>query len=120
MASRREKLIEGARPYVEEGEQVRYVASGQTGAPQGLLGAAAIVTGQAKQRRVVVTEANIYVLAGDFWGTSKSKGLIAKHPIGSIPIALRGRALTVGDERIWVHPFAEGDAREIASLSAGR
>jgi hypothetical protein len=44
MASRREKLIQGARPY------------------------------------------------GDFWGTAKSKGLIAKHPIGSIPITLRGRA----------------------------
>jgi hypothetical protein len=72
MASRREKLIEGARPY------------------------------------------------GDFWGTATSKGLIAKHPIGSIPITLRGRALMVGDERIRVHPFAEGDAREVASLSAAR
>ncbi len=118
MASRREKLIEGARPYIEEGEEVRYVTSGQTGAPQGPLGAAAIVVGKAKQRRVVVTDASIYVLEGDFWGTTKSKGLIAKHAIGSIPIAFRGRALVVGEERIWLHPFAEGDAREIASLSA--
>ena len=74
---------------------------------------------RAKQRRIVVTEANIYVLEGDFWGTTKSKGLIAKHAIGSVPIAFRGRALIVGEERIWLHPFAEGDAEEIASLSAG-
>lgn len=119
MASRREKLIEGASPYIEEGEEVRYVTSGQTGAPQGPLGAAAIVAGKAKQRRIVVTEANIYVLEGDVWGTTKSKGLIAKHVIGSIPIAFRGRALMVGEERIWLHPFAEGDAEQIASLSAG-
>ena len=90
----------------------------QTGAPQGLLGAAAIVAGKAKQRRIVATDANIYVLEGDFWGTTKSKGLIAKHAIGSIRIAFRGRALMVGEER-WLHPFAEGDAEEIASLSAG-
>jgi hypothetical protein len=56
---------------------------------------------------------------GDFWGTTKSKGLIAKHAIGSIPIAFRGRALMVGEERIWLHPFTEGDAEEIASLWAG-
>ena len=98
---------------------LRYVTSGQTGAPQGPLGAAAIVAGKAKQRRIVVTESNVYVLEGDFWGTTKSKGLIAKHAIGSIPIAFRGRALMVGEERIWLHPFAEGDAEEIASLSAG-
>ncbi len=98
---------------------LRYVTSGQTGAPQGPLGAAAIVAGKAKQRRIVATDANIYVLEGDFWGTTKSKGLIAKHAIGSIPIAFRGRALMVGEERIWLHPFAEGDAEEIASLSAG-
>ena len=61
----------------------------------------------------------IDVLEGDFWGTTKSKGLIAKHAIGSIPIAFRGRALMVDEERIWLHPFAEGDAEEIASLSAG-
>jgi hypothetical protein len=71
------------------------------------------------ERRIVVTDANIYVLEGDFWGTTKSKGLIAKHAIGSIPIGFRGRALMVGEERIWLHPFAEGDAEEIASLSAG-
>ena len=119
MASRREKLIQGAFPYIGEGEEVRYVTSGQTGAPQGPLGAAAIVAGKAKQRRIVVTESNVYVLEGDYWGTSKRKGEIARHAIGSIPIAFRGRALTVGEERIWLHPFAEGDAEEIASLSAG-
>jgi hypothetical protein len=59
-----------------------------------------------------------YVLAGDFWGTAKSKGLVARDAIGSIPIAFRGRALVIGDERIWVHPFAEGDAREIAAPAA--
>ena len=88
-----------------------------TGAPPGPLGAAAIVAGKAKQRRIV-TDANVYVLEGDFWGTTKSKGLIAKHAIGSIPIAFRGRAQMVGEERIWLHPFAEGDAEGIASLSA--
>ena len=80
MASRREKLIENARPYLDEGEEVRYIVSGQTGAPQGPLGSIAIVIGKAKQRRVVATDSHLYVLEGDFWGTAKSKGLVAKFP----------------------------------------
>ena len=115
--SRREKLIESARPYVDEGEQIRYVVSGQTGAPQGPLGSIAIVAGKAKQRRVVATESKVYVLEGDFWGTAKSKGLVAKHPIGAVPIERGGRSLRIGDERIFIHPFAEGDADRIAALA---
>jgi hypothetical protein len=53
----------------------------------------------------------IYVLEGDFWGKTKSKGLIAKHAIGSIPIAFRGRALMVGKERIWLHPSRRATPR---------
>ena len=33
--SRREKLIESARQYIDGDDEVRYVVSGQTGAPQG-------------------------------------------------------------------------------------
>jgi hypothetical protein len=116
--SRREKLIDSARPYLEADEEVRYVVGGQTGAPQGLLGAMAIVAGKAKQRRVVVTDSSIYVLEGDFWGTSRSKSLVARHEIGSVPVAYHGRALTIGDERMWVHPFAQGDAEQIGSLTS--
>lgn len=119
MASRREKLIEGAKPYLDEGEEIRYVVSGQTGAPQGPIGALAIVVGRAKQRRVVVTDKHLYLLAGDFWGTTKSKGLVSKHPLGSIPTEYSGRRLLVGDQRIWIHPFAQGDAEEIGKLGAG-
>jgi hypothetical protein len=115
--SRREKLIESATPYVEEGEEIRYVVSGQTGAPQGPLGAVAIAAGKAKQRRVVATDESIYVLEGDFWGTTRSKGLVARHPIGSVDVERGGRSLRIGDERIWIHPFAEGDADEIAELA---
>ena len=117
MASRREKLIEAAQPYLDQGEEVRHIVSGQTGAPHGPAGALAIMVGKAKQRRVVATDSHIYILEGDFWGTAKTKGLISKHPIGSIPISYLHRALRVGDERIWVHPFAQGDAEELASLS---
>jgi hypothetical protein len=46
------------------------------------LGAAAIIAGKAKQRRIVITEANIYVLEGDFRGTTKSKGEIASLSAG--------------------------------------
>jgi len=115
--SRREKLVEGAAPYVEDGERIRYVVSGQTGAPQGPLGAVAIAAGKAKQRRVVATDRRIYVLEGDFWGTTKSKGLVARHEIGDVAIERGGRSLRIGDERIWIHPFAEGDADEIAALA---
>jgi hypothetical protein len=65
----------------------------------------------------VATDDSIYVLEGDFWGTTKSKGLVARHRIGSVPIERGGRSLQVGDERIWLHPFAEGDADEISALA---
>ena len=116
--SRREKLIESAQPYVDEGEQIRHIVSGQTGAPQGPLGSIAIVAGKAKQRRVVATDQSIYVLEGDFWGTSKSKGLVAKHRLGEVEVQRGARSLTVGGERIFIHPFAEGDADEIAATAA--
>ena len=79
-------------------------------------GAIAIAAGKGKQRRVVATDQSIYVLEGDFWGTTKSKGLVARHPIGSVAVERGGRSLRIGDERIWIHPFAEGDANEIAAL----
>ena len=116
--SRRERLIEAVAPYIDRGEQIRYVVSGQTGAPQGPLGSIAIVAGKAKQRRVVATDDHIYVLEGDFWGTAKSKGLVAKHRVGEVDVERSGRSLRVGDERIFVHPFAEGDADEIAATAA--
>ena len=56
------------------------------------------------------------MLEGDFWGTTKSKGLVARHPIGSVAVERGARSLRIGDERIWIHPFAEGDANEIAAL----
>lgn len=116
--SRREKLIAAATPYVDEGEQIRFVVSGQTGAPQGPLGAIAIVAGKARQRRVVATDRAIYVLEGDFWGTTKSKGLVARHEIGAVAIEEGARSLKIGEERIFIHPFAEGDAKEIAALGS--
>jgi hypothetical protein len=38
---------------------------------------------------------------------------VARHEIGSVPVAYRGRVLTIGDERTWVHPFAQGDVQQI-------
>jgi len=116
--SRREKLIAAATPYLDEGEQIRYVVSGQTGAPQGPLGSIAIVAGKAKQRRVVATDRKLYVLEGNFWGTAKSKGMVAKHELGEVAVERGGRSLTVGEERIYIDPFAEGDADEITATAA--
>ena len=106
--SRREKLIEAAAPYVDEGERIRYVVSGQTGAPQGPLGAIAIAAGKAKQRRVVATDDSIYVLEGDFWGTTKSKGLVARHRIGSVGVERGGRSLRIGERADLGPPVRRG------------
>jgi hypothetical protein len=116
--SRREKLIEAATPYVDEGEQIRHIVSGQTGAPHGPLGSIAIVAGKAKQRRVVATDRKIYVLEGDFWGTAKSKGLVAKYELGEVAVERGRMSMTVGGEQIFIHGFAQGDADEIAATAA--
>jgi len=70
-------------------------------------------------RIAAVTGRHVYVFESPLWGRmSRPTAVVAKHPIGSVRIRLRGWALHIGDERMAVHLHHRGRARRIAALAA--
>ncbi|MBI2709263.1 MAG: hypothetical protein HYX34_06170 [Actinobacteria bacterium] len=121
----RDKLAERMQPYLEPGEQVRHVFTGQTG-PSPWLGALSwlIVLFGAKYRIVAVTDRSITVVNASKLVPSKPKGdaAVAKlpraTPIGPVS-GLWGETRFLG-ERLWVHKrFHKDIAAADAELQAG-
>lgn len=107
-----EKMTESASPFLEQGETIRAAAWGPSGELAFLLGAGS-------GRIAAVTQRHLYVFESPLWGRmSRPRGVVAKHPIGSVPIQVSGWVLRVGDKRMVVHLHHRGRARRIAGLAA--
>ena len=106
------KMTEWASLFLEPGETIRVAAWG----PSSELG---YLTGVGSGRIAAVTERHLYLFESSLWGRmSRARGVVAKHPIGSVQMTLKGWALHVGDERMVVHLNHRGRARRIAALAA--
>ena len=106
------KMTEWASLFLEPGETIRVAAWG----PSSEL---AILTGVGSGRIAAVTQRHLYLFESPLWGRmSRARGVMAKHPIGSVRMRLSGWALHIGDERMIVHLHHRGRARRIAGLAA--
>jgi hypothetical protein len=107
-----QKMTESASLFLESGETIRAAAWG----PSSEL---AFVLGVGSWRIAAVTQRHLYVFQSPLWGRmSRPRGVVTKHPIGSVRIRLSGWVLHVGDERMAVHLHHRGRARRIARLAA--
>ena len=107
-----QKMTESAGLFLESGETIRAAAWG----PSSEL---AILMGVGSGRIAAVTQRHMYVFESPLWGRmSRPRGVVAKHPIGSVRIRLSGWVLRVGDERMVVHLHHRGRARRIVGLAA--
>jgi len=106
------KMTEWASPFLEHDETIRVATWG----PSSEL---AILIGAGGGRIAAVTERHLYLFESSLWGRmSRARGVVAKHPIGSVRMRLSGWALRIGDERMVVHLHHRGRARRIAGLAA--
>ena len=105
------KMTEWASLFLEPGETIRVAAWG----PSSEL---AILTGVGRGRIAAVTQRHLYLFESSLWRMSRARGIVAKHPIGSVRMRLSGWALYIGDERMVVHLHHRGRARKIAGLAA--
>ena len=107
-----QKMTESAGLFLEPDETIRAAAWGPSSE-------FAYLVGVGSGRIAAVTERHLYVFESPLWGRmSRPRGVVAKHPIGSVRIRLRGWALHIGDERMAVHLHHRGRARQIAALAA--
>jgi hypothetical protein len=118
--SRVRKVTDKARHHIEPDETIRNVMWGWEGAPvSGQIRGWLLLVGVLKSRVVAVTDRNVYVFEGTRWTTTGVKGLIAKHPIGSVSVRYDKLQLVVGDRTIQVDLFYRGRAQDIAALASG-
>ena len=106
------KMTEWASLFLEPGETIRVAAWG----PSSELG---YMIGVGSGRIAAVTERHLYLFESSLWGRmSRARGVVAKHPIGSVRMRLSGWVLHVGNEQMVVHLHHRGRARRIAGLAA--
>ena len=107
-----QKMTESASLFLERGEMIRAAAWGPSSELEFLLGVGS-------GRIAAVTQRHLYVFESPLWGRmSRPRGVVAKHPIGSVRMRLNGWVLRVGDERMVVHLHHRGRARRVAGLAA--
>src|SRR5215471_8703668 len=107
-----QKMTESAGLFLEPGETIRAAAWGPSSE-------FAILMGMGSGRIAAVTQRHLYLFESPLWGRmSRPRGVVAKHPIGSVRIRLSGWVLRVGDERMIIHLHHRGRARRIAGLAA--
>jgi hypothetical protein len=111
------KIAENAAPYLEPGETVRAAVYGQTNVvpPNDV----ALLLRIAQGRIVAVTQRNLYVFRRGIFSFTKPKSLLAKYPLGSVTVSSHGTLLNVATERIYVHLFVQGWARQVAQAAGG-
>jgi len=106
------KMTGWAGLFLEPGETIRVAAWGPSSELAYLIGAGS-------GRIAAVTERHVYVFESPLWGRmSRPRGVVAKHPVGSVRMRLNGWALHIGDERMAVHLYHRGRARRIIGLAA--
>jgi hypothetical protein len=114
------KVTEKARHHIEPDETIKNGMWGWEGAPvSGQVRGWLLLMGVLKPRVVAVTDRNLYVFQGTRVTTTGIKGVIAKHPLGSVPVRYDSFRLSVGDRVVQVDLFYRGRAQDIASLASG-
>jgi hypothetical protein len=112
----RERLIKGAAPHLEPGENVRNAVSGISG-PKWVLVFGALGALATTPRAVVLTNRHVYVMK--LKGMNKPSEVEFKYPAGSVPVALgSGIAnvpLTVGSEKVWISKVWRREAEALAA-----
>ena len=106
-----QKMTESAGLFPESGETIRVAVWGPTSE-------LAFLMGVGSGRIAAVTERHLYLFEPLVGRMSQPRGVVAKHPIGSVRIRLSGWVLRVGDERMVVHLHHRGRARRVAGLAA--
>src|SRR5262249_34309024 len=100
-----QEMTESAGLFLESGETIRVAAWG----PSSEL---AYLIGVGSGRIAAVTERHVYVFESPLWGRmSRPRGVVAKHPVGSVRMRLDGWALDIGAERMAGHCHHRGRAR---------
>ena len=117
---RMEKIEDGVSDFLEPGENFRVGICGQTPislTPLVLIPILFIVALViVRNRLVVVTDRNVYLLAGKYFKPMNAKGLIEKHPLGSVEASYRYPLMPVvrvGGTSVWVHWFHGKDAKAV-------
>jgi len=107
-----QKMTEWAGLFLEPGETIRAAAWGRSRGFGYLLGVGS-------GRIAAVTERHLYVFESPRWGRrSRARGVVAKHPLGSVRPRLNGWALRMGDERVAISLQHRGRARRVVGLAA--
>lgn len=102
------KREEAARPFLEEGEQIRATMIGQTPVPPiiYLLIAPLVFVFVIQFKTVVVTDRNIYVLRNKWMRTYAFQDDFHRAPLGSAKVESGPMWMRVDDgPRIWIGPF---------------
>jgi hypothetical protein len=119
----KQALMDGARPEMEEGEEPKAVMLGQTFVSPlvyFLIGPLVFIF-MARPRCVAATDRNVYVIEHGFWKQKEFKRILAKHPLGSVPVKLTGLSITIGDEeKVYALLGQFGPMEEIGDLAGGR
>lgn len=106
------RMTRWAEPYLGPAESLQLAVWGPDSALKYFL------TGTAKGRVVAISERNLYVFGSSAWGRmSKATSLIARHPLGSVPVRVHGWKVRAGDEQMMVHLHLRNRAQELAAAA---
>jgi hypothetical protein len=122
LEKRKQALAENAAPHFEQGETVKETMIGQTFiTPLAYLLIAPIAfIFMVRQRAVMATDRNVYVLQLNFWKAKQIDQLVTKQPIGSGNVELSSLGIKVGDtDKTYAALFQFEDMKRVAALASG-
>jgi hypothetical protein len=115
---------QAAEPVIEPDESVEVAGVwGQTGASLGGSPAGALTrvvrraSGNIQPRLVFATDQNLYVTRPGSLNVKQVKEVIAKYPLGTVPVNARGLRLSVGEETINIGPASRRHAEDLARVA---
>ena len=118
----RAKIAEGAAPYLESGETVKFAVRGFIGPRIAMfLGALGAVL-MTKQVLVVSTDKSLNLMRADRWTITKPKALEERYELGSVDVEFRKgfpySRLEIGPRNILLHRADLQAANDIAGASS--
>lgn len=117
----RATIIATATPYLESGETVRAAARAVEGPAWAVFFGAIGMLAFMQQRLLVVTDRNVYLMNADRMVGNKAKGVVAKHPRGTVAVKHEAGKMfdhvRVGDTDLKVGKLFKKDAAEAVRLA---
>jgi len=112
------RIVRRARPYLEPDEVVQKAAYGLQGGVRRMLLVPVALLGSRWARYVIVaaTQRNIYVFRRGRVLVPGIKGVMAKCPLGSVPVSYGGHELWVGQESYYTGMLSK-DGEEVAEIA---